>query len=144
MTKEELDKHLAAHSEWLGDISTGKRADLRAANLNDTKLRGVHDVIDLGQPNGWPAHAYKWDDSIWANVGCRTKSLADGRAYWAGKDDRREVLAALDYAEIVARLRWVELPPIGEAICNVVLTSDRGGRRLQSRLATRAGRPIGA
>jgi len=41
-------------------------------------------------------------------VGCRDKTLAEGRAYWAGKDDRREVLAALDYAEAIAKLRgWV-------------------------------------
>lgn len=55
------------------------------------------------QPNGWWAFAYFWEGEIWVRVGCRTKSLADGRAYWADKPDRREVMLALDYAEIVAK-----------------------------------------
>jgi hypothetical protein len=38
-------------------------------------------------------------------VGCKDKTLAEGRAYWAGKPDRREVMAALDYAEAVANIR---------------------------------------
>jgi len=38
-------------------------------------------------------------------VGCRDFTLAEGRAYWAAKPDRREVLAALDYAETIAESR---------------------------------------
>jgi hypothetical protein len=38
-------------------------------------------------------------------VGCQEKRLSEAREYWAGKEDRREVLAALDYAEAVALLR---------------------------------------
>lgn len=30
---------------------------------------------------------------------------AEARLYWAGKENRREVLAALDYIEAVARIR---------------------------------------
>ena len=66
-------------------------------------------VIELGQPNGWWAYAYQWEGAIWVRVGCRTKSIADGRAYWADKANRREVLAALDYAETIAKLREWEV-----------------------------------
>ena len=38
-------------------------------------------------------------------VGCRSFSLAKGLEYWSGKDHRREVLAALEYAKAVARIR---------------------------------------
>ena len=83
-------------------------ANLRGAYLDGANLHGVRHVLARGQPDGWWAHAYMWDGEIWVRVGCRTKSLADGRAYWAGKKDRREVLAALDYAETIARLRGWE------------------------------------
>ena len=48
--------------------------------------------------------------TIMAHVGCRSFSLAEGRAYWSNethpkREKRREVLAALDYIEAVARLR---------------------------------------
>jgi hypothetical protein len=84
------------------------RADLSGADLSGADLGGVDHVIALGQPNGWWAFAYLWEGKIWVRIGCRTKSIADGRAYWADKDDRREVLAALDYAETIARLRGWE------------------------------------
>jgi len=134
MTKEQLKEILAAHLEWLAGAREGKRAhlggadlcgaDLRGVNLRDADLHGanlgdadlggadlcgVKQVIALGQPNGWWAFAYLWEGEIWVRIGCRTKSLADGRAYWADKGDRREVLAALDYAETVAKLRGWEL-----------------------------------
>ncbi len=38
-------------------------------------------------------------------VGCRDYTVTEGREYWAEKDTRREVLAALDYAESIGRLR---------------------------------------
>ena len=38
-------------------------------------------------------------------VGCRSFSLAHGLEYWAGERDRREVMAALEYAIAVARIR---------------------------------------
>jgi hypothetical protein len=95
------------------------RADLSKANLSKANLYGAdlyganlseaNHVIALGQPNGWWAFAYLWERTIWLRVGCRTKSLPDGRAYWVDKEDRREVLAALDYAETIARLRGWEV-----------------------------------
>jgi uncharacterized protein YjbI with pentapeptide repeats len=84
-------------------------ANLYGANLAGADLRGVHHVIALGQPDGWWGHAYMWDGEIWVRIGCRTKSLSDGRAYWSYKEDRREVLAALDYAETISRLRGWEV-----------------------------------
>lgn len=38
-------------------------------------------------------------------IGCRIKTIAQGREYWCGKKNRREVMAALDYAETIAMLR---------------------------------------
>ena len=134
MTKAEIAAMLADHAAWRADIKKGKRAnfggadlwgadlasadlgganlrraDLRGASLGGTDLGGAYHVIALGQPNGWWAFAYQWEGTIWLRVGCRTMSIADGRAYWAGKEDRREVLAALDYAEAIAKLRGWEV-----------------------------------
>ena len=91
-------------------------ADLAGADLARANLAGVHDVIPLGQPNGWHAFAWHRDGVMQVRVGCRSKTLAEGRDYWAGKDNRREVLAALDYAEAVAKLRaWPLSSPKSEA-----------------------------
>jgi uncharacterized protein YjbI with pentapeptide repeats len=81
-------------------------ADLRGAYLRTGKIKGL---FQLGDPNSWYALTYVLETGEQrVRVGCRDKTLAEGRAYWAGKDDRREVLAALDYAETIAKLRrWV-------------------------------------
>lgn len=89
-------------------------ADLRGATLVGANLRGVNlaavdHVIALGQPDGWWAFAYLWEGEMWLRVGSELKRSADGRACWADKEDRREVLAALDYAEAVAKLRGWEV-----------------------------------
>jgi len=80
-------------------------ANLCDANLCDADLRGVGYVIDLGLPNGWKAHAWLRDGWLSIRVGCQEKRLSEARDYWAGKDYRREVMAAVDYAEAVALLR---------------------------------------
>lgn len=79
------------------------------ANLADAYLARANLAINLGHPNGWHAFAWLKDGEIRVQVGCRNFSLAEGRAYWSGKDNRREVLAALDYAETVAELRGWEV-----------------------------------
>ena len=100
------------------------RADLGGANLAGADLGGAYlagaylarayladanDVIGAGFPNGWHAVGWRRDGHLRVIVGCRNFTLAEGRAYWKGKDNRREVLAALDYIEAVARLReWPE------------------------------------
>ena len=80
-------------------------ADLAGAYLTGTNLAGANLVIDAGYPNGWRCVGWLKDGVIQVRVGCRDKALAEGRAYWAGREDRREVLAALDYIETVAELR---------------------------------------
>ena len=86
-------------------------ADLTGADFTKTSLRDAQGVIDAGHPNGWRCVGWMRAGVIQVSVGCRDKTLTAGRAYWAGKEDRREVLAALDYIEVVARLRgW----PIAE------------------------------
>jgi hypothetical protein len=69
-------------------------------------------IIDAGSPNHWHAFGYvdQSSQTLRLHVGCRRFSLSEGRAYWTSeahpdRDNRREVLAALDYIETVARLR---------------------------------------
>ncbi|CAB4166689.1 Pentapeptide repeat [uncultured Caudovirales phage] len=80
-------------------------ANLDGASLDGATLVGANDIIMLGQPDGWRAYAYRAKTTIRVQVGCQNKTLSKGREYWADKPDRREVLAALDYAEKVAGLR---------------------------------------
>ena len=87
-------------------------ADLSEAYLCCANLSGVGHVIDLGSPNSWNAHAWLRDGWLSIRVGCQEKRLSEARDYWAGKDSRREVMAAVDYAEAVALLRgWPILAP---------------------------------
>ena len=86
-----------------------READLRGADLRVADLREAEPIADLGHPNRWHAFAWVKDKTIMVQVGCRSKTIAEGREYWAGKDNRREVLAALDYAEKIAELRgWLK------------------------------------
>ena len=80
-------------------------ANLRDANLSDANLRGTISIIAGGAPNGWFTFGWLRAGRLSVRVGCREIGLAKGREYWAGKDDRREVLAALAYVEAVAKLR---------------------------------------
>ena len=90
-------------------------ADLRGANLRGcdlsgcdlrwSDLSGCDHVIDAGYPDGWHTIGWHIEGAIQVRVGCRSMSLAEGRTYWADKENRREVLAALDYIEAVAKLR---------------------------------------
>ena len=90
-------------------------AVLGGAVLGDADLRGIKGVIALGAPDGWPAHAWLRDGWLSIRVGCQEKRIDEARAYWAGKDNRREVMAALDYAEAVAVLRgWAITAPAVE------------------------------
>jgi uncharacterized protein YjbI with pentapeptide repeats len=84
-------------------------ADLSDANLRGADLRGAYHVVNLGQPNGWFAFAWIKEQTVMVQVGCQSFTLAQGREYWAGKDNRREVMAALDYAEKIAQIRgWIK------------------------------------
>ncbi len=85
-------------------------ADLRVAYLSGAYLSGADMAAQLGQPNGWHAWTYvSKEGEQRIRVGCHDWTIAEGRAYWAGKDNRREVLAALDYAEAIGKLRgWGE------------------------------------
>ena len=85
-------------------------AYLTGAYLSGAYLSGADDIIAVGQPNGYWTFAWRSGDTIRLHVGCHRgdMTLAEGRAYWAGKDNRREVMAALDYIEAVAKIRgWV-------------------------------------
>ncbi len=85
-------------------------ANLSRAKLSGATLGGAYDVIDAGYPDTWRCVAWrKRKDVIQLRVGCRDKTMAEAREYWRDKPDRREVWAALDYIEAVARIRgWIE------------------------------------
>ena len=88
-------------------------ADLTGANLARAYLAGADltrakAVIDAGTPDGWRCVGWVRDGVLRVRVGCRDMAIPEGREYWSGKPNRREVLAALDYIEATARLRgWV-------------------------------------
>ena len=85
------------------------RADLSRAYLSGADLSGANHAIHLGYPDRWPAFAWLKENVIRVQIGCHDFTLAEGRVYWAGKDNRREIMATLDYAEAVAKLRgWVK------------------------------------
>ena len=98
-TREETDQMTDLERAKTGD------KDLRGVDLSRANLYGVGGVIDGGYPNKFKAYAY-WDkDVLYVRVGCHTKILMDARTYWYGKLNRREVMAFLDYAEAVAKVR---------------------------------------
>ncbi len=66
-------------------------------------------VIQAGTPDGWRCYGHKKDGKLLIVAGCRKKTLAEARAYWAGKNDRREVLAAVEYIATVAALKGWEV-----------------------------------
>ena len=106
VTVNDLSQILANHKAWLNNNAEGKRADLCEANLRGANLRGASGVFALGNPDHWFSFAYVTKENVMRlRIGCRDKTLVEGREYWKGKDDRREVLAALDYAEAIAKLR---------------------------------------
>ena len=86
-------------------------ADLTGANLTGAIMISTIAIIDLGYPNGYKAFAYLGSQNVvLVRVGCRQKTIKEGRKYWSSPDhhdlqNRREVLAAIDYAETVAKLR---------------------------------------
>ena len=80
-------------------------ADLRGADLSGANLSGANHVQTLGQPNGWFAFTYFYKGFQRVQVGCQNFTLKQGRDYWQGKEDRSEVMAAIDYAEAIGKLR---------------------------------------
>jgi len=81
-------------------------ADLDGTCIYDHKLAAGESLVFLGYPNGWPAITYLTDKREQrVHVGCRDFTIAEGRAYWKGKGERREVLAALNYAKEIGRVR---------------------------------------
>ncbi len=87
-------------------------ANLSEADLLGYKIDGKIGIVTAGDPNNWPAFGFVVEKTaqLRVQVGCRNKEINDGRAYWASDDhpeqeNRREVLAALDYIETVAKLR---------------------------------------
>ena len=94
----------------LGGANLGG-ADLRSADLRNADLGGGHRVEgSFGIIFTWAAFGFVSEKgALRVCVGCRNFGIAEGRVYGGSThcspDARREVLAALDYIEAVARLR---------------------------------------
>lgn len=114
---------LDRHAKWRRGEAGGTRADLsgadlsgadlRGADLSGTDLRGASGVIDAGTPNGLRVVGWLLDGWLAVNCSGQNTRLEDARAHATGRDDRRELAAALDYVAAVAAIRgWpVEAKP---------------------------------
>ena len=109
--------------DWRGGDLTGANligadligADLSRANLIRADLSRTAGAFSLGTPNDWHAHAWLRDGYLSIRVGCQELRLDEARSYWAGKDNRREVLAAVEYAASVAVIRgWATEAMFGD------------------------------
>jgi uncharacterized protein YjbI with pentapeptide repeats len=86
-------------------------ANLAGAYLDGFKIDGLIGIIDAGTPNNFFARGYVDQETraLRVQVGCRHFEIGEGRGYWSDNhpeiENRREVLAAVDYIEAVARLR---------------------------------------
>ena len=87
-------------------------ADLGGADLGGANLRDAKGIIDGGSPDGWRAVAWQKDGAVLVKIGCHVKTFPDARAYWIAKDNRREIIAFLDYAERVAEIRGWPAPAV--------------------------------
>jgi len=85
-------------------------ADLTGADLSRAFLGEVHTVAQLGHPDSWPAWTWLHADGlVRICVGCHEFTLAQARKYWTGEENRREVLAAVEYAAQIAAIRgWTK------------------------------------
>ena len=101
--------------KWaLGSDADLRDAYLSGANLSGANLSGakIKDAITLGHPNGWVAQTYLTETGEQrVIVGCQNKTIAEGRAYWGNKENRREIMAMLDYAEALGRIRGWDVKP---------------------------------
>ncbi len=77
--------------------------DFTGAEFYDCRLPGC--VVGLGKPDNYDAWAWNTGKGTYINIGCKCLGLREGFEYWEGKDDRREVIAALRYADEVGRIR---------------------------------------
>lgn len=80
-------------------------ANLGRANLAGANLARANGIIDGGTPDGWTAFAWIRDGWVSIRGGCHEFRPAEARAYWSGKPNRREVMAAVDYMLAVAKIR---------------------------------------
>ena len=103
---------------WGADLREAnlREADLRGADLWGADLRradlwGASGIISAGFPDGWMAYGWIMDGALSIRVGCQEKRYAEAVAYWSGKDNRREVLAAVEYIRTVADIRGWRVQP---------------------------------
>ena len=111
--KYKIKNRFTKNTQFTAEIDRGEDAAIslkiglavKWAVKNGANLARAVSVVPLGTPDGWTAVGWWKDGDPWVRVGCRNKSLSDGKSYWANKLDRREVMAALEYFEAVAAIR---------------------------------------
>jgi hypothetical protein len=84
-------------------------ASLHGANLHGANLCGAIEIIILGNPGGWHAHAWLRDGCLSIRIGCREFRYQEALDYWnnhpKGREMRLEQLAATEYAHQIALAR---------------------------------------
>jgi len=61
--------------------------------------------ILAGFPNNWICYGRLIEEKLQIVCGCRKKSYSEAKEYWTGKENKQEVLAAVEYIATIARLR---------------------------------------
>ena len=98
-------------------LAVNSGADLRGAYLCGAylcgaNLRGADGIISLGPCDGWWVYAVRHADGPRFAVGCQWFTLAEARAYWAGKENRAQVLRAVEWLATEAAARGWEAPKL--------------------------------
>ena len=110
-TKEELDKILKLHGEWLLDRNKGERADLRSADLRFANLSSATtdkryiQVSCIGSRKDMTTYCFE-DDKIWC--GCYTGTLKEFEArvretHKGNKQYLAEYLGWIKYVKSIAK-----------------------------------------
>ena len=87
-------------------------AYLCGAYLCGANLRGADGIISLGPCDGWWVYAVRHADGPRFAVGCQWFTLAEARAYWAGKENRAQVLRAVEWLATEAAARGWGAPKL--------------------------------
>ena len=62
-----------------------------------------------GLPNDWPCYGWLKNGKLFIHCGCRRKTYAEAVEYWSNKQERAEVLLAVQYIAAVAKQRGWEI-----------------------------------
>lgn len=82
-------------------------ANLSGVQFTDTYPINCFGILPAGTPNRWNTFGWNYRGRLVIRAGCREFYVDAAREYWAGKRDRVQVLAAVEYLVAVATdLGW--------------------------------------